>query len=126
MAKAAWGEKRICANCGSKYYDLQKEPIFCPKCGSEFINVSLQISSKTKMAAPKKRVAPEVKGVKARIIEDQGETGETPFDNVDSDDEKLDQEASQIINNATDFSEESEELLNIAENVNEESKKDEI
>ena len=110
MAKAAWGEKRICANCGSKYYDLQREPIFCPKCGSEFIKVSVQISSKTKMAAPKKSVAPEVKGVKARIIED----------NVDSDDENLDQEASQQFYDATDFSEESEELLNIAENVNEE------
>ena len=126
MAKAAWGEKRICANCGSKYYDLQKEPIFCPKCGSEFINVSLEISSKTKMAAPKKSAAPEVKGVKARIIEDQGETGETRVDNVDSDDKYLDQEASQIIDGATDFSEESEELLDITENVNEESTKDEL
>ena len=78
------------------------------------------------MAAPKKSVAPEVKGVKARIIEDQGKTGETRFDNVDSDDEDLDNEASQIIDDAADFSEESEELLDIAENVNEETKKDTI
>jgi len=78
------------------------------------------------MAAPKKSVAPEVKGVKARIIEDQGGTGKTRFDKVDSDDKILNQEASQIINDATDFSEESEELLDIAENVNEESKKDGI
>ena len=126
MAKATWGEKRICANCGSKYYDLQKEPIFCPKCGSEFINVSLQISSKTKMAAPKKSVAPKVKDVEARIIEDHGETGETRFDNVASDDEDSDQEASQIIDGVTDFGQESEELSDITKNINEKSKEDGI
>ena len=55
------------------------------------------------MEAPKKSVAPEVRGVKPRIVEDRGETGETRFDN---DDEDLDQEASLIIDDATDFSEE--------------------
>ena len=73
------------------------------------------------MAAPKKSVAPKVKDVKARIIEDHGETGETRFENVASDDEDLDQEESKIIGGVTDFSEENGELLDIAENVNEES-----
>ena len=72
------------------------------------------------MAAPKKSVAPKVKDVEARIIEDHGETGETRFDNFASDDKDSDQEASQIINDATDFSEGSEELLNTAENFKEE------
>ena len=36
MAKPEWGAKRICHNCGARYYDLQRDPIICPKCGTEF------------------------------------------------------------------------------------------
>ncbi|MBO0711819.1 MAG: TIGR02300 family protein, partial [Acetobacteraceae bacterium] len=32
MAKAELGTKRLCANCGAKFYDLNKDPIVCPKC----------------------------------------------------------------------------------------------
>lgn len=37
MAKAELGTKRVCPNCGAKYYDLNKTPPVCPKCGTEFI-----------------------------------------------------------------------------------------
>ena len=36
MAKPELGTKRQCQNCGSKFYDLQKDPIICPKCGTVF------------------------------------------------------------------------------------------
>lgn len=36
MAKAQLGTKRVCPNCGSKYYDLNRSPIICPKCGTRF------------------------------------------------------------------------------------------
>ena len=36
MAKLEWGKKRICLACNTKYYDLNKSPIICPSCGSEF------------------------------------------------------------------------------------------
>ncbi len=36
MAKPEWGAKRICHNCGARYYDLQRDPIVCPKCGTEY------------------------------------------------------------------------------------------
>ena len=32
MAKPELGTKRLCANCGAKFYDLSKTPIICPKC----------------------------------------------------------------------------------------------
>jgi uncharacterized protein (TIGR02300 family) len=32
VAKAELGTKRLCANCGAKFYDLSKDPIVCPKC----------------------------------------------------------------------------------------------
>ena len=35
MVKANWGTKRTCQNCGARFYDLNKSPIKCPKCGRD-------------------------------------------------------------------------------------------
>jgi len=32
VAKPELGTKRLCTNCGVKFYDLSKDPIVCPKC----------------------------------------------------------------------------------------------
>ena len=36
MAKPELGTKRLCGSCGAKFYDLSKDPIVCPKCGTVF------------------------------------------------------------------------------------------
>ena len=36
MARPELGEKRRCLSCETKYYDLGKDPIVCPKCGAVF------------------------------------------------------------------------------------------
>ena len=36
LAKAELGTKRQCQNCGAKFFDLNKDPIICPKCGTIF------------------------------------------------------------------------------------------
>jgi uncharacterized protein (TIGR02300 family) len=36
VAKPELGTKRHCASCGTKFYDLNKDPIHCPKCGSAY------------------------------------------------------------------------------------------
>jgi uncharacterized protein (TIGR02300 family) len=28
------GTKRLCAHCGAKFYDINRSPITCPKCGT--------------------------------------------------------------------------------------------
>jgi uncharacterized protein (TIGR02300 family) len=35
VVKASWGTKRTCQSCGARFYDLNKGPIKCPKCGRE-------------------------------------------------------------------------------------------
>ncbi|MFO1184751.1 MAG: TIGR02300 family protein [Bauldia sp.] len=49
MAKAELGAKRICPNCGAKYYDLNRSPIVCPRCGTHF---EAQSRSRAQAAAP--------------------------------------------------------------------------
>ncbi|MGB7973155.1 MAG: TIGR02300 family protein [Roseiarcus sp.] len=36
MSKPELGNKRQCQNCGAKFFDLNKDPIVCPKCGTVF------------------------------------------------------------------------------------------
>ena len=48
MAKPELGTKRLCANCGAKFYDLSKTPITCPKCHTVM-----------ELAAPPSRPRPE-------------------------------------------------------------------
>jgi uncharacterized protein (TIGR02300 family) len=35
VVKATWGTKRTCQSCAARFYDLNKSPIKCPKCGRE-------------------------------------------------------------------------------------------
>jgi len=37
VAKLELGTKRLCANCGAKFYDLNKDPIHCPKCEAVYV-----------------------------------------------------------------------------------------
>jgi uncharacterized protein (TIGR02300 family) len=36
VVKPEWGLKRICPNCGTRYYDFHKEPATCPACGTVY------------------------------------------------------------------------------------------
>jgi uncharacterized protein (TIGR02300 family) len=36
LAKPELGSKRQCQNCGAKFFDLNRDPILCPKCGATF------------------------------------------------------------------------------------------
>ncbi len=39
MAKPQLGSKQKCQNCGTKFFDLSKNPAVCPKCGTSQASV---------------------------------------------------------------------------------------
>ena len=41
MAKPDLGMKRQCQSCGAKFFDMARDPIVCPKCGTTFQPVAL-------------------------------------------------------------------------------------
>jgi len=41
MSKVEWGKKVVCSNCETKFYDLNRKPAVCPKCGTEYIEPTL-------------------------------------------------------------------------------------
>jgi len=51
VANIERGTKRQCLECGTKFYDLNKDPIVCPHCGTTFVPASLK-------PAPRKAAEP--------------------------------------------------------------------
>jgi PHP family Zn ribbon phosphoesterase len=56
MAKPELGTKRLCTECGTKFYDLNRDPMTCPKCGATFDLATLAL---TRQVAAKPREKPE-------------------------------------------------------------------
>jgi uncharacterized protein (TIGR02300 family) len=57
VAKPELGTKRLCANCGTKFYDLSKDPIVCPKC--QTVMELATVAPRTRPDAPAVAPAPE-------------------------------------------------------------------
>ena len=57
MVKPEWGIKRICFNCGARYYDLQRDPILCPSCGTEFDPEALLRARRVRSLSSTEKVA---------------------------------------------------------------------
>ena len=112
MAKPELGTKRLCGNCGAKFYDLSKDPIICPKCHTvlELVAVSSRSrpdSAAARAAAPvpeEETVAPETAEAEFVSLEDadaeaqgkkpaDGEAVEGTEDEVELEDEGLDDAA---------------------------------
>jgi uncharacterized protein (TIGR02300 family) len=52
LVKADLGIKRVCPSCGSRFYDLQKRPIECPKCAFAFEPESLYKQRRPRQPEP--------------------------------------------------------------------------
>ena len=93
------GKKRICASCKAKFYDLNKDPIICPKCGTLHNLIAPE-------KIPAKAPEPEDKDDIDDLIEDEEGDGEVT-DN-DSDD---------ILEDASDLTEDESDLDEVMEHV---------
>jgi uncharacterized protein (TIGR02300 family) len=60
VAKPELGTKRLCAGCGAKFYDLNKDPIVCPKCETVFQAVVPVTRGRSDQAARAAAKQPEV------------------------------------------------------------------
>jgi uncharacterized protein (TIGR02300 family) len=70
VAKPELGTKRLCASCGAKFYDLNKYPIHCPKCGTVYeVAPVVTRGGRPDAAAAAARPAPEETPVAAEAPE---------------------------------------------------------
>ncbi len=97
MAKAEWGLKRTCQSCGAKFYDMNRSPIACPKCGASFDPEALLKARRSKPAAAVAKVAPteEVDPVEAEVVV-EGEEKEEEEEAVMEDTSELGQDSDDV------------------------------
>ena len=120
MAKPEWGAKRTCQSCGARFYDLQRTPIICPKCGS---NVEPEVIFKPRRqsaAALAAAADAEAKLVPAAVIDveienDEVEVEETEIDAIDGGDD----DESGLIEDASDLGEDDDDMAEVMEHIDE-------
>jgi uncharacterized protein (TIGR02300 family) len=112
VAKPELGTKRLCGNCGAKFYDLSKDPIVCPKCHTVLELAAVSSRSRPDSAAARaatpapeeETVVPETAEAEFVSLEDadaeaqgkktaDGEAVEGAEDEVELEDEGLDDAA---------------------------------
>jgi len=85
VAKPELGNKRQCQNCGVKFFDLNRDPILCPKCGATFQPPALsRAASRAVVADEEETEAPET-GAELVSLEDADAADEKAATVVDDD-----------------------------------------
>ena len=74
MANPELGTKRLCASCGAKFYDLNKDPIHCPKCGVVYevvvVTRPVRPQAAPRPPVPEEAPAPEPQEVETVSLEE--------------------------------------------------------
>ena len=71
MAKLEWGLKRTCLNCGTRFYDMQRDPIICPSCETIFDPMALVRPKRARAAANQSKAKAENKPIQNEDSVDQ-------------------------------------------------------
>lgn len=118
MSKPERGTKRQCLKCGTKYYDLNKDPIVCPSCGAPFVaavTATEKVRSKAKPAAPVEDETDEVEvdvaaaEVGAEVVSlEEAEAKVKPVASSDDDDD--DDESDEVIPGLDDDDDDVEDI----------------
>src|SRR6266850_981268 len=109
VAKAEWGTKRICPTCGTRYYDLLREPVICPKCDTPYDPEAFLKSRRARPAAP---VEKELEPVGAEELDADIETEEAD----------VAEEEEELLEDASELGEDEDDMAEVIENVEEEER----
>jgi uncharacterized protein (TIGR02300 family) len=71
VVNAELGTKRTCPNCAARFYDLLKNPITCPKCGTSFVAAAILPSKGDYPGAAAAPAKPREK-----VVEETADTGD--------------------------------------------------
>lgn len=122
MAKPEWGTKRICPSCGTRYYDLMREPVVCPKCSTPF---DPEAFLKSRRARPAPPVEKELEPVGADELDTELETEEAEAVEEEEEEEAValeeaEEEDEELLEDASELGEDEDDMAEVIENVEEE------
>ena len=109
MSKPDWGVKRTCQGCGARFYDLNRTPIMCPKCGTKNDPAAPTKQRRQAAAKPVEAVrppAPVVPDLEVAAVEDAPEAA--------------DEEEDEVIEDTSDLGEDEDEVAEVKEHLEDE------
>ena len=87
MGRPELGSKCICASCAERFYDLQRTPPLCPKCGLEYTAPKPKILRPTRSTVESRQLAAKVDAAPAEdAVDDEDADDDEPTDADDDDD----------------------------------------
>lgn len=123
MGKPEWGMKRTCQSCGARFYDLNKRPITCPSCETEFEPEDFMKTRRGRGAAAAAAAAPKpvVKDETEKLVKDAADDiDDSDGDDSDDGDAKLesdDDEKDAVIEDTSDLGEDDDDLTEVREHI---------
>lgn len=119
MAKLEWGQKRTCSGCGTRFYDMRRLPVICPKCNST-VDIDLPFKVRRSNAGSADKVVPMRAPAVAAAVE---------ADDIDMDieeevvvDDGGDADDAGLMEDASDLGEDEEDMAEVMEHMDETSK----
>jgi uncharacterized protein (TIGR02300 family) len=119
LAKPEWGTKRICPSCGTRYYDLLREQVICPKCSTPYDPEAFLKARRSRPVAPvEKELAPvgEDADVELETEEVEAVEDEEAVPLADADEE----EEEELMEDASELGEDEDDMAEVIDNVEEE------
>jgi uncharacterized protein (TIGR02300 family) len=127
VVKPELGTKRICPNCGSRYYDLHRDPIICPKCGSAFDPEALLKTRRTRVVAAPIEEEEVVEPASDEEADPDAEAEEAEVDPEDEDAAAAEgedaEEEEEIIEDASELGEDEDDMAEVIENVDDDEER---
>lgn len=123
MTKPNLGNKHTCKGCDARFFDLNKSPIVCPKCGEE---VKVAKSKSKRPAAPEPEEAPSEPKKAEAPADDAPEAEVDPElealegdEGVDDLEEELedDEDDDDLMEDTSDIGEDNDDMMEVLEHV---------
>jgi uncharacterized protein (TIGR02300 family) len=109
VSKPEWGTKRTCQSCGAHFYDLRKDTIVCPKCGTTYDPEAVLKSRRGRVVEKLTPVKPVVEPVPE--VEEETEAEEIPA------------EGEEVIEDTSELGEDDEDVSEVIEGVDDEKER---
>jgi uncharacterized protein (TIGR02300 family) len=122
--------KRLCPNCGTRYYDMRRDPIVCPHCGSPFDPEALLKTRRARAAVPAaeavsdEEIEPDL-GAEETTEPIEGAEVALPGDEAEDEEEEVEEgegedEEEEVLEDASELGEDEDDMAEVIENVDEE------
>jgi uncharacterized protein (TIGR02300 family) len=103
VAKPDLGKKRVCGSCSAPFFDLNRTPVVCPKCKTEFA-----LTTKGNKPSPAK-AKPEEDDDEVEDDDEFGDLGDVDVLDDDDDDD--------LIEDASDLGEDDDDMSEVKEHI---------